>query len=160
MTSKQTVVVASALMIFGAFAVLGGCDLFGKLEKELTIDQEAKDACKAYCTSMVNGAEACLWEWAFCNIEDIDSEIDKCTDDCIDVGDDIDEDKTWEAIECMWCINDEIGDDPNCDQMLAVVDTEAICKDECEEVEELVAEIGWMVGFFQNPEQYCDWYDL
>lgn len=150
---SRTIETLSIIVLF--VAPLTGCALFEDLKQEDNLDKEVKDACAAYCGFAVDGAEDCLRDWYDCSMDDWDANFDSCNDDCLGLRDGLDDDRLWEAVDCMWCVVDQVGDSTTCVEFVGVGEG-AICDDDCEEVDDLSADFDWINEFWDNSEQFCE----
>jgi hypothetical protein len=143
-----------------ALIVCGGCDLFDEIEKESSIEDETGNACKDYCTIWVNAVDDCLWNNWGCNleVEHVEHFVEECDEDCITALGELDMDTRWEALDCLWCIVEQFGDnyDPTCDEWEETY-AEGACDTVCMQFEDSVYEFDWYYEIYDNLDEYCIW---
>jgi len=133
---------------------LTACGLFGDLKQEPDLDAEVEGACEAYCGFVIDAAEDCLSEWFGCSMDDWDSNFADCNGDCLDLRESLADNRLWKAVDCMWCVVDQIGDEASCAE-LEGVGTGAICAEECDKVDDLAEYFYWINDFYDHSEWYC-----
>jgi hypothetical protein len=141
-----------AFILVPAVLLLLGCDLFGKLEQESSLSSDIADACDQYCQGWVAATVHCE-ELAGCVVHDVNNLIEFCTGECIDSANALDEDKAWEVVDCMWCVIDDVGTDPDC----AEFEPSHLgdCLDLCGGNEVFYVGFSWFE--YMNSECYGDW---
>jgi hypothetical protein len=129
-----------AAVVISTVLALAGCDLFGELEEESSLSQDIDDACDHYCQAWVRATEDC-YVFDGCEITNVGSLIDECYEECTEIANDLDEDTAWEAVDCMWCIVDLVGTEPDC--LDYSEDNLAVCADDCDNLEQFHLSFEW-----------------
>jgi hypothetical protein len=129
--------------------VLGGCDLFKKVELYSAV-QDANEACGDFCASWVHATYDCIESSDLC-VGEVSPEGDSrssCKDECVEISEGIDDENELDKIvECMWCVVDELGTEPDCtdfyEDQWSMIPWIAECEYECSDVETLLNKFDW-----------------
>jgi hypothetical protein len=129
--------------------LLGGCEFFKPIKKETSQEQETNDACGDFCAAWVHATYNCLDVTDLCmdEIAPFDETRSECKDECVEIALELDESDLEDVTDCMWCVVDEIGTEPDCWDLYEdewgfyfYVDE---CEWECEDVESMINKFNW-----------------
>lgn len=125
---------------------LGGCDLFKPLE-EYDAQKEAANACEYFCESWVYATYDCFIESDGCpaGLPPVNETNDECEQECVTLSNDLDDDDLDKAIDCMWCLVDNVGDTPDCDEVYDEWGDFAVeeCENDCTVTETMLSAFDW-----------------